>query len=96
VNWDDSLRVKERHIGIGIVARDEYGNFLGARAITKMVVTTSKVAEAMAALEAILFCKQAGFFIVLLEGDAKQVVNEVNHGSINMSIGGHFIEGIIS
>jgi hypothetical protein len=98
VNWDASLRVKERHIGIGIgiVARDEYGNFLGARAITKMVVTTSKVAEAMAALEAILFCKQAGFFIVLLEGDAKQVVNEVNHGSINMSIGGHFIEGIIS
>jgi ribonuclease HI len=30
VNWDASLLVKERHIGIGIVARDEYGNFLGA------------------------------------------------------------------
>lgn len=96
VNWDASLQVKKCHIGIGIVARDEYGNFLGIRAITKNVVTNPKVAEAMAALEAILFCKQAGFFNVLLEGDAKQVVNKVNHGSINLSTGGHFIEGIIS
>jgi len=95
VNWDASLLVKERHIGIGIVARDEHGNFLGARAITKKVVTTPNVAEAMAALEAILFCKQAGFFNVLLEGDAKQVVNDVNHGSLNLSTAGHFIEGII-
>jgi hypothetical protein len=74
VNWDASLLVKERHIGIGIVARDEHGNFLGARAIMKKVVTTPNVVEAMAALEAILFCKQAGFFNVLLEGDAKQVI----------------------
>jgi ribonuclease HI len=96
VNWDASLLVKERHIGIGIVARDEHGNFLGARAITKKVVTTPNVAEAMAALEAILFCKQAGFFNVLLEGDAKQVVNDVNHGYLNLSTAGHFIEGIIS
>jgi len=96
VNWDASLLVKERHIGIEIVARDEYGNFLGVRAITKMVVTTPKVAEAMAALEAILFCKQAGFFNVLFEGDANQVVNDINHGSLNLLTAGHFIEGIIS
>jgi ribonuclease HI len=61
-----------------------------------MVVTTPKVAEAMAALEAILFCKQAGFFNVLFEGDANQVVNDINHGSLNLLTAGHFIEGIIS
>jgi len=44
----------------------------------------------------ILFCKQTGFFSVLLEEDAKQVVNEVNHGSLKLSTSGHFIEGIIS
>jgi ribonuclease HI len=96
VNWDASLLVNECHIGVEIVARDEHGNFLGARAITKKIVTTRNVAEAMAALEAILFCKQTGFFNVLLEGDAKQVVNDVNHGSLNLLTTGHFIEGIIS
>jgi ribonuclease HI len=90
------LLVKERHIGIGIVARDEHGNFLSVRAITKKVVTTPNVAEAMTALEAILFCKQVGFFNVLLEEDAKQVVNDGNHGSLNLSTAGHFIEGIVS
>jgi hypothetical protein len=38
----------------------------------------------------------SSFFNVLLEGDAKQVVNDVNHGSLNLSIAGHFIEGIFS
>jgi ribonuclease HI len=63
--------------------------------ITKKVVTTPKVTEVMAALEAILFCKNAGFFTVLLEGDAKQMVNEVNNSFLNLSTAGHFIEGII-
>jgi hypothetical protein len=49
-----------------------------------MVVITPKVAEALAALEVILFCKQAGFFNVLLEGDAKQVAIDVNHGSLDL------------
>jgi hypothetical protein len=62
VNWDASLNVKEHYIGIGIVARDHYGNVLGARAVTKIAVCAPKVAEAMAALESVMFCKEVGFF----------------------------------
>jgi hypothetical protein len=49
-------------VGIGIVARDDKGKVLGARAIAKPVVAAPKVAEAMAALEAVLFYKATGFF----------------------------------
>jgi hypothetical protein len=51
---------------------------LGARAITKLAMGVPKVAEAMATLEAELFCKEFSFFGVILEGDAKQIVDEVN------------------
>lgn len=60
------------------MARDNNGEVLGARVVTKHVVAPPKVAEAMAALEAVLFCKVVGFFEVILEGDAKQVTDEVN------------------
>jgi hypothetical protein len=53
------------------VARDNNGNFLGAKAVTKSVVVTPKVAEAMTALEVVLFSKAARFFEVILEGDTK-------------------------
>jgi hypothetical protein len=49
-------------IGIGIVARDNNCNLLGARAVTKMVVAVPKVVEGMAALEAMLFSKESSFF----------------------------------
>jgi len=94
VNWDASLNVKKHCIGIGIVARDHNGIFLGARAVTKIVVGAPKVAEAMTAVEAVPFCTEVGFFEVLLEGDAKQVVTEVNVAGPNLSAVGQFVTGI--
>jgi hypothetical protein len=64
VNWDASLSMKDRYVGIGIVAQDHSGNFMGARTIAKKVVGSLKLAETMAALEAVLFCKEAGFFLM--------------------------------
>jgi ribonuclease HI len=53
------------------------------------------MAEVMAAFHAIQFSREAGFFEVIFEGDAAQVVNEVNmQNSPNFTIAGHFIEGI--
>jgi ribonuclease HI len=88
------MNVKRNYIGFGVVGRDIRGNFLGAKAITKNSVASPKVAEAMAALEAILFCKEACFFYVILEGDTKQVVGEVHSINPNFSVAGHFIEEI--
>jgi hypothetical protein len=96
VNWDASLNVKDRYVGIGIVTWDYHENFMGARVITKTVVGSPKVVEAMVALEAVLFCKETGFFNVILERNAKQVVNDVNAGSTYLWEAGIFVEDIQS
>jgi hypothetical protein len=36
------------------------------------------------------------FFEVILEGDAKQVIDEVNSATLNLNDAGHFVEGIIA
>jgi ribonuclease HI len=76
------------------VARDNTGNVLGARVVSKHVVAAPKVAESMAALEAVLFSKVAGFMEVILEGDANQVVEDVNSASLNLNAAGHFVDEI--
>jgi ribonuclease HI len=96
VNCDAYLNVKDRYVGIGIVTWDYHGNFMFARVITKIVVGSPKVVEAMAALEAVLFCKEAGFFNVILQGNAKQVVNDVNAGSTDLWEVRIFVEDIQS
>jgi ribonuclease HI len=88
--------MKDRYVGIGIVARDHSENFMGARAITKKVIGSPKLAEIMVALEAVLFCKECGFFEVILEGDAKQVVNDVNARKTDLSATGLFVDDILS
>jgi ribonuclease HI len=77
------------------VARDHYGNILGAKSLTKMVVAAPKLAKAMAVYEAVVFCKEVGFFEIILEWDAKQVVDDVNSRSPKYDGSGRFVEGII-
>jgi hypothetical protein len=55
VNWDASLNHKEGCIGMGIIAGDCKGRFLGARSLMKKVDVDPKTAEAMAGLWAVKF-----------------------------------------
>jgi ribonuclease HI len=48
----------------------------------------------MAAYEAVIFCKDVGFYEIILEGDAKQVVDDVNSRSPKHDVSGLFVEGI--
>jgi hypothetical protein len=52
------------------------------------------MAEAWAALQALLFRKEICFFGVILEGDALQIVITISMESPNWSRFGHFIEEI--
>jgi hypothetical protein len=54
VNWDGSINKEAGCIGMGIVARDHAGNFLGAKCIYQQVVVDPKVEEVMA----VQFCKE--------------------------------------
>jgi hypothetical protein len=95
VNWDASINITKECIGIGVVVRDSIGNVLRAKSLTKKVVAIPMLAEAMVAYEAVVFCKEVGFYEIMLEGDVKQVVNDVNSRTPNHDVAGHFVEGII-
>jgi hypothetical protein len=71
------------------------GEFKGAWCVTKPIVVEGKLAEAMAALWAVLFGREAGFSEVVFEGDAAQVVAEIHSPPPYLSTNGHMIESII-
>jgi hypothetical protein len=78
-----------------IVARNCAGNFLGAKCIHQQISVDLKLPEAMAALNAVLFSKEVGRFLnVMFEGDALQVVFEINSDPPFLNRVGHFIESI--
>jgi ribonuclease HI len=94
VNWDASINKNKGWIGMGMIARDSNSACLGAKSVTKELITDSATAEAMAALSAMYFCREVGFFDVILEGDAKQVLQAINSNPHFLSKFGHFIESI--
>jgi len=89
VNWDASINKNKGWIGMGMIARDSNSACLGAKSVTKELITDSATAEAMAALSAMYFCRD-----VILEGDAKQVLQAINSNPLFLSKFGHFIESI--
>jgi hypothetical protein len=52
------------------------------------------MAEAWAAIHAIICIIEIGMFDIIFKGDEKQIVNEINSDSWILNRFGHFIEGI--
>jgi hypothetical protein len=70
--------MKNRQIGLEIIARDFQGQVVAARNLTLHVHTDPFVAETWAALHAVLFAKESDLLDTILERDALQVVIEIN------------------
>lgn len=64
INWDASTNKQWKCVGIGVIARDSAGCFLGARCMAKYMVVDPLVAEVMAVLEAIIFAKKWDFLML--------------------------------
>jgi ribonuclease HI len=96
INWDASLNVLKGWIGLGIIARDNLGFCLGARSVTKQVQVPPKTVEILAALQAVQFSKEVRFVDVIFEGDAAQVVKEIQTEHHSFSQIGHLLECIHS
>jgi ribonuclease HI len=94
VNWDASINKNKGWMGLGLIARDSNGACLGAKSETKELVADSATTEAMAALSAMYFCMEVGFFEVITEGDAIQVLKAINSYPPFLSKFGHFVESI--
>jgi hypothetical protein len=66
INWDAYINKALGCIGIGVVARDYQGKVLGAKCSYQKQSLEPDVAEMFVALDAVVFCKEAGFWKEML------------------------------
>jgi hypothetical protein len=66
LNWDAGLNVKEGRVGLRFVIRDTFGNCLATRSMSLEIQTDAPTAEALAAIHALIFCKELGHTNIIL------------------------------
>jgi ribonuclease HI len=90
-NWDAAINSKKGILGFGCIVWDVHGFVVAALSHSVIVMGNPEVAEALAALHTIEFCRNHGFNSIILEGDSLIVVNAINRVGLNWS----FLENII-
>jgi ribonuclease HI len=96
MNWDAAADIKQGRVGLGCIARTSTGAVLAARSLTKVIRVDPAMAEALAALYAIVFGLEMGYNRVICEGDAQKIIQDVNEEGPCTSRYGNVIEGIKS
>ena len=94
LNWDAGINKFEGRIDIGLIARDSRRSCLAARSLTTNAHTDATTAKALAAVHAIMFCKELGYTNILFEGDAQQVIRAIGEEGPCFSSFGHLIDCI--
>jgi ribonuclease HI len=77
-NWDASVDHSGKRMGVGLIARDDKGEFCAAVVSSMPFICDPKVAEAMAAWRAFVLCEEIGVHRAVLEGDSLNVVKAIN------------------
>lgn len=81
-------------IGIRVVIWNSQGEVLAILRALVEFSTNSTIAEAIAALNTCLFCKELRLHNVILEGDAKVTVKAINKLEEDLIAYGHLVEDI--
>ncbi|XP_042950206.1 uncharacterized protein LOC122282314 [Carya illinoinensis] len=93
-DWDASVdRIKSR-IGIGVIIRDWNGVVVATLKHQRESFPNSVVAKTLGALKAVSLCQQLLLDRVILEGDAKVVVDDINCDVVKWNSGGMIIQDI--
>jgi len=92
VNWDTAVETNKNKMGICVIIRDSKGELLATLSEPKDHIIAPEIAEAISALRAVHFSHGLGFYKVILEGDALQIVQALGKEGSNWCIYGHLIE----
>ncbi|KAF5468840.1 hypothetical protein F2P56_012956 [Juglans regia] len=84
LNFDAAFDSEKRLMGIGIVVRSSRGEVLAVVSAPKSHVCSAFSAECYALLRSIKLCQELCLYQVVLEGDAKAVVDSVNGYNNNL------------
>lgn len=71
MNWDATVNVSKKKMGIGIVIRDDMGEVLACLSSSRGFISQPIIAECWALSRAMEFCSKLGFYQLEIEGDAQ-------------------------
>ena len=91
-NWDYVVDKAFNRMGMGIVIHDHCGEVVAARSIMINGRTDPMAREALTSLYAVKMCKELGGQAIILEGDAKNVVDVINSEDKCGNHFGHLVE----
>jgi len=94
VNWDASLNHAQEKVGVGVMVPDSNGKIVAASSSSLHTSVAPVVAESMAALHTVEFCRGRGFQKIVLEGDSLQVVSAIKNKSLLWATHGQVIADI--
>lgn len=83
---------RAKKMGIGVIVRDSQSEVLPTLSSPKAFITNPTIAEATATLRAVSFVQELGFFSMILEGDAFQIVQALKKDGVNRSKFNHLTE----
>jgi hypothetical protein len=93
-NWDAGVDRKNGKLGLRVVVWDSLGNFCAAKSKMWLGWLDPTLTEAWAALMAIDLCHELGVQRMILEGDAKILVDAVNSTKRDDSCRGQLVADI--
>jgi ribonuclease HI len=91
-NWDVAIDKSQGRVGIGVIIRDEKGQTIAAMSKTRLKNLEPTMEEAFAAFNAACLCRDLKLQHIMMEGDAKLIVDAVNSNSSTWSRFGHIID----
>lgn len=77
VNVDAALNAKTGRMGFGIIVRDSEGKVRAAKSVPKVGLVEPAAALTMAVFYGVSYCHERGIPNILVEGDAKQVIDAI-------------------
>jgi ribonuclease HI len=83
VNWDAAINKQNGCMGYGYIVRDSHGLVVATACHSMRFLTDPIIAESLAALRAVEFCRNRGFSHIILEGDYLIVVTALNNRDDN-------------
>ncbi|XP_035551149.1 uncharacterized protein LOC118349712 [Juglans regia] len=91
-NFDGALNMEMQKMGMGIVVRDSKGEVIASLCGTKGSVTSPFIAELNALWRTMDFCSELGLQDVIIEGDAKELIDAINTETEDESWKGQLVE----
>jgi ribonuclease HI len=94
VNVDAALDRGAGKMGFGLIMRDHEGKLVAAKSIMRMGSWDSAAAEALAAYFGVILGQEIGVQKMILEGDAKQIIDAIQEKDRQDSMIGHLIDDV--